>query len=348
MWPRHLCERLLRLPLAISSSTRRATAHNTLSLEIFPAERQKQMYSFRIRLRTAKGFTTDDQRLSISFQGGREANLAAIPSSASLKEARWLDVRSTGYTTLEEATLAAEKLRKTLLLAGTIGWMGFDFGLDRASSALSEELRALLEGYQANRIRDSIHGVDVYEEEEGRETRFIEMSAVGFVTASPSTFTETIKNVESKADDLSTAQIISMHLLNDSIFQPSSDSQLLTRVTSMEVLCERNRRSAPVVQALEQFAKAADELALGDEDRDALKTLLLNGKKESIGDACRRHVGALLGKDKIDAFDRIYKARSSLVHAGKGRGTTAEIADEALRFATDLIKADIGLLSLLQ
>lgn len=300
------------------------------------------IYSFRLRFKTTKGFTTDDSKLLV-FHNGREDYLAATPAPTTLKEAKWLEVRSTGYATKEDATLAADKLRRHLLLAGTIRWMGFDLGLDRATTLLGEEFRAQLEAQRGYRIRDSIHGADVYEEEECRETKFVDMSLQGSVTADPSVFINTMKAVEQKIADLSNAQIVSMSLLNDSLSVSSSDSQLLARVTAMEVLCERKRRSALLVQALEQFSKASDELALDNEERELLKSFLLNGKKESIGEACRRHVGTLLGEQKIETFDRIYKARSHLVHAGKGRGTTAEVADEALKFATELIKADIGL-----
>lgn len=306
------------------------------------------MFSFRLRFKTAKGFTTDDNHFLLFSNDSLETNLAAIPASTTLKDARWLHVKSAGYKTAEDAMLAAERLRRQLLLAGTIRWMGFDLGLDKVTTALGEEFRAQLEEQQGYRIRNSIHGIDIYEEEESRETKFVDISAQGTVTADPSAFLDTMKAVEHKVDTLSKAQIMSMSLLNDSLSMSSSDSQLLARVTSMEVLCERKRRSGPLVQALEHLTKVLAELTLNDEDRELLKNHLLNGKKESIGEACRRHVATLLGEQKIETFDQIYKARSHLVHAGKGRATTAEAADKALRFATDLIKADIGLPASLQ
>jgi len=300
-------------------------------------------FAFRLRFRTAKGFTTDESRFNVQGPGGVLFTIAATPDGNSLRAPGWVSVRHSGYATADEARDIAGKLRCQLLAAGTIKWMGFDFGHDANTAQMSDAFRSEMEQQQGCRIRNNVHGLDVFEEDPVLATKFFSMSATGTVTMRTDAFAQAMASINGESLMFSDRQLVAMELLNDSIFPASTDSQFLTRVSAMEVLCERGRRSADEVAALNSLAITLKELKLGDEDRDSLRQYILNGKKESISDACRRRIGELLGPEKVKVMERIYKARSRLVHAGEGRGQTGEIAGEALTLATDLLRADIGL-----
>ena len=299
-------------------------------------------FAFRLRFRTAKGFISDDPWLEVPGPDGVAYEVAASPDGV-LRSAKWLSVRRGGYETGDAAREAAKALRQQLLIAGTVRWMGFDFGRDVVTSGLFDGFRSQLEEKEGARIRNNIHGLDIFEEDLDRPTKFVTINATGTVTMGTKAFAEVMASIQGQPLVLSDRQLVSMELINDSLFPASTDAQFLTRVSAIEVLCERGKRPPAQVAALISLAASLDGCELSTDERKALRQFVLNGQNESISDACRNRVGVLLGADKVDVINRIYKARSRLVHSGEGRGQTAEIAGEALSLATDLLKAELGL-----
>jgi len=300
-------------------------------------------FAFRPRFRTAKGFTTDESRFDVTGPGATKFTIASTPDGTNLRAPGWLSVRHGGFASADEAREVAGKLRRQLLVAGTMRWMGFDFGHDATTSGMFKAARAEAEEHAGCRIRDNVHGLDVFEEDPVMPTKFLSISATGTVTEGTDLFARTMGSVNEAARTLSNRQLVAMELLNDSMFPASTDSQFLTRVSAMEVLCERGHRTDEEVAALTSLAASLKDLKLSAAAHDSLRQHILGGKKESIADACRRRIRDLLGPDKVKLMERIYKARSRLVHAGDGRGQTSEISGEALSLATDLLRTEIGL-----
>jgi hypothetical protein len=247
-----------------------------------------------------------------------------------------------GFESAEVARSTAARLRDDLLLLGCIQAMGFDFGHDSPSTRLSEEFRARLEAESGHHMRDNVHGLDVFADDADRETRFPTVQATGRVTASPETFAEIFRQIRAAALVFTERQRVSMQLLNDSFFPASPDAQLLTRVGSIEVLCEPGQRPPGERALLSKLSDLLPGVEALESEKSAIRELLSRAGTESIGTACRRKVRALLGEQEQEVFRSVYAARSRLVHGGQGRGRSLEAADKARHLAIALLRADIG------
>jgi hypothetical protein len=300
-------------------------------------------HAFRLRFRTAKPFTSDEERLTIPEDAHGPAFEIAASPSGSLREAKWLSIRMGGFSSDDEARQHALELTDRLLVVGGIRTMGFDFGQNRVTAGLFNVFRNALERENGFRIRDNIHGLDVFEEDPEQETRFFSVEAHASVTEPPALFSEVFRQIRAATVTLSERQRIALELMNDSLFPASPDAQLLIRVSAMEVLADQGDRPLGVRNVLGRLVDMLPQMDADGEDKRIVREILLNLTKESIGQASRRKVRALLGDDRIAEFNLIYRARSELVHAGKGRGQNAEVAGKALFMAVALINAELKL-----
>src|SRR5829696_8491328 len=130
-------------------------------------------YAFRLRFRTAKHFATVDQSFEIAAdKHGPGFTIRATPPGP-LRYADWLNVGMAGFATREDAKRHGAQLTERLLLLGVLHSMGFDFGDNQATGSLYNSFhRRELEQESGLRIRDHVHGLDVFEEDPERETRF--------------------------------------------------------------------------------------------------------------------------------------------------------------------------------
>jgi hypothetical protein len=298
-------------------------------------------YAFRLRFRSAKGFVTDEPTVEIGANAAGALVLSAAPGKK-LRESGWFSVRQGGFPSVAAARATGEALRHHLLLAGTIRFMGFDFGpngpkdLDNVANAHPTTAEVAVGGC----IRNEIHGLDVFSEE--LPVRVFSLSATAFVTEPVGIFMDTLSRIHGSGICFSERQLLAMELINDSLFPASPDSQFLTRISAIEVLCTPGRRSEAIVTLI---SAVQDSLGVHSTDTAALVALrdILNiGKKESISNAIRRRVTQLLGSEAALRAKKLYDARSKLVHDGKGRGQTATLAADALLLACQLVKSDLG------
>lgn len=300
------------------------------------------MFAFRLRFRTAKPFTSDEERLTVpADEHGPEFSVAATPEGP-LREAKWLSVRLSGFDSAEAACKHALDLKDRLLLLGIIRSMGFDFGHDKITSALFSAFRRQLEETSGQSIRDNVHGLDVFEDDPERDTRFFTINATVTVSEPPAQFVASFQRIRAARLVFSERQRVALELINDSLFPASPDAQLLIRVAAMEVLCSAGPRPDGQQVLLARLIEVLDAAGATDDDKAPLREMLLRGKHETIGHACRRKVADLLGPGRIDEFRQVYRARSRLVHVGEGRGQNAAIAGTALTLALALVAADLG------
>jgi hypothetical protein len=299
-------------------------------------------YAFRLRFRTAKAFTTDEQRITVlGSEHSSELTIAATPEGT-LRNAKWLSVKSGGFGSPEAAREDALKLKDELLLLGAVRYMGFDLGHDQVTSGLFNLFRSQLEEQHGYHIRNNVHGIDVFEEDPERETRFFSFEATGTVSEPPAYFAAFFRRIRAAGLQLTERQRIALELINDSIFPASPDAQLLIRVAAMEVLCQPRSRPEGLRALLSTVLKSLNTVDASPEDKRIVREMLQRGMNESIGQATQRHIRTILGDQREKDFKAIYKSRSRLTHHGRGRGQNAQIAGSALSLAIDLVMAEIG------
>ena len=297
-------------------------------------------FAFRLRFLTATGFTSDAGTFEFPGPGGETLRMEAT-TGGKPGDAKWLAVRNGGYKDESQARDAAEALRQELLVVGTLRRIGFEFGHDEVTGGMGKGFREQVEAERGVKIRNSVHGIDVFEEGSVRETIFVDAGGTLTVSTSVDMFFSELERVRRASPSLSRRHVVAMELLNQSCFPASTDAQFLARISSIEVLCKRTKRPQAQRDALDELAESLSHIALDPDAREQLRQHVLYGKKVSIAEACREAVRGLLGPSRVADFERLYKARSELIHAGKGRRQTAELAIDAQSLATDLLRADL-------
>lgn len=299
-------------------------------------------YAFRLRFRTAKPFKSDESRVTVPRdEHGSEFAIAATPDEP-LNAANWLSVRINGFNSAETARERAFKIKDQLLLLGAIRYMGFDFGHDQTTTRIYDPLRSSLEENSGSRLRDNVHGLDVFEEDPEHETRFFSVNARISVTESPAHFVTFFQRIRAASLEFTKRQRIALELINDSLFPASPDAQLLIRVAAIETLCERGPRPEGQRALLSKLLGLLDALVPSTEDKKTIYQMLTREMKEPAGEACRKKVRALLCEPREQDLRLINRARNRLIHGGEGRGQIEQEAGTALSLAVDLTRADIG------
>jgi hypothetical protein len=143
------------------------------------------------------------------------------------------------------------------------------------------------------------------------------------------------------ARSLTERQRIAAELLNDSLFQISSDASFLLRISAVEALCPQGAVSAEYL-ALAQTLRSAIPSGTLKEHRNAIEqTLKRETARQSVRSAYMSKFRQLLNDNKAGEFDELYKLRSKFLHDGFGRGNLLISANAAMDLAQELLLADV-------
>jgi hypothetical protein len=240
-------------------------------------------YAFRLRFRMNKPITSDDKKLKLSADGDTtELHLNALDGD--LRSTKWFSIRSGGYKSAEEAATAAQRFGDILLCIGVERWAGVDVGKGVATVRLFDGFRAKLEAEVGGRVRDNIHGIDVFED---GDVKFFGLHAQGTVSDGPAHFVQAFQKLQITPPSLTARQRVCLELINDSLFEGSADAQLVLRISAIEALCERTERPEGIRELitplLEQLPKT--------NEADPIRQALGQATKQGIGEASRKSEG---------------------------------------------------------
>jgi hypothetical protein len=288
-------------------------------------------YAFRLRFKMNKAIDADGSVLMLTKEGVLPP--FTLTAQNELRDAHWFSIRGGGYATEQEARMAALMLADIFLCLGVERGAGIDVGRGVITTGLGEGFRQKLEAELGARVRNELHGIDVFED---GEVRFASFNFELTVRDTPGPFLECFQKLMAYPPQLSNRQRICLELINDSLFESSTDAQLVLRVSAIEALCERAPRPEVVRNLLSMLI-----MQLPEDAADEVRNALTRAAEQSIGEACRAKVRKLLGEEREQEFRSIYRARNRLVHDGVGRGQNGEQASKAMLLVRDLARAEI-------
>ncbi|HEY4848264.1 MAG TPA: hypothetical protein VIH87_10885, partial [Methylocella sp.] len=222
-------------------------------------------------------------------------------------------------------------------LGGVVRRLGVDFGTGKRRAQFHEDIKKDIAETGAT-LRDEVDGLDVYED---FNTIFFVFDGHATAPGSPEDVGDLIDVAAAHAQALTERQRIAAELLNDSLFEVSTDASFLLRISAIEALCPQASASTAYV-TLATTLRNAIPSDVPKEEREIMECLLKRDtRRQSVHSAYMSKFRCLLGKHKAKEFEKLYKLRSKFLHEGLGRGNLLEPADAALNLAQELLLADV-------
>ncbi len=215
-------------------------------------------FSFRLRVVAPPGHgLTESGQRRISIDTPRWGTIelhAKTPEKADRKSLIVITGRE--YSSADEARRAGEAARWALRIAGVSANVPLDLGNDRATSGMARAFREEQEQRFGIQIRNDVHGLDVYEEDD-RPVKYISMEARPSVTASVDKFAQALRAGFARHEgagrpsyDEAAALAMDLYLLAG--FETSERARFLTLITALEVLSVREQQRPKVLSFVDQ------------------------------------------------------------------------------------------------
>jgi hypothetical protein len=129
--------------------------------------------------------------------------------------------------------------------------------------------------------------------------------------------------------------------LNDSLFVSSPEAQFVLRISAVEALCDQTDVGSAYKEVIHRIEDQVVLLPMDDDTRKAVRGMLANARRESVGQSYLRKFRKLCTDADAKAFQALYRKRSKLLHDGLGRGDLAQASHKALQLAVDLLEAEL-------
>jgi hypothetical protein len=258
--------------------------------------------------------------------------------TGTLRTSRMLTIESCAYASEDEARGFGTRVLDAMLLGGVVRRLGVDFGTGKKRAQFSEDVKKKIAETGAT-LREELEGLDVYDED--LNTTFLVAEGHATVSGSPQDIIDLIDVAAGHSQALTERQRIAAELLNDSLFEVSTDASFLLRISAIEALCPQAPASAAYV-TLATTLRGSIPSHVPKEDREAMERLLARDTaRQSVRGAYMSKFRRLVGGQKANEFDELYNLRSKFLHEGLGRGKLLQPATAALNLAQELLLADV-------
>jgi hypothetical protein len=232
-----------------------------------------------------------------------------------------------GFPSEADARTAGETLRGWVRLASVVSALGIDVGKDDAfASQLGEAGKArvadALENMGAFLVGD-VHGLVVYEEQEGKRPVVMSLRARGSWSITGDSFRDIVAGVAVSTQPVNDKLALACDLVSLSDRETSDRARLVTVVTALEVLSERPERPGPILACVNDLIDEVKKRrkAAGTSEQDSFQSLLgamKDLKLVSITASMMEQAElSQTGPETGKLITRCYKCRSELVHAGE-------------------------------
>ena len=268
-------------------------------------------YRARVRVRTAKSFTTEETERVVPLSG-RDVTIRAGERDQKLSDAKWLVFTASGFKTEQEGLSFGNDLRMQLEIASFACRLGIDGGSDRPTTWIDEEYAKSVGLIQPNeRILPNVHGVMVIPDDD--LTRFPVINATAKVTSDPTAFLAALGEVNQR-DMVDTPSAIVVRILNQAFMTNEPLAQLVLAFSAVEELGRDETWTARQRQMLAEVAASLESEGGDDpeslEVSSALRSLHRLSLRQGVVRALTRLGLSHLKKD----WDRLYGIRSGIFH----------------------------------
>jgi hypothetical protein len=309
-------------------------------------------FEFRLRFHLREGDRIEEPAEEIVItenSAGQRLRLKSGELGKPIKERSRAALIGGPYPTPEEARTAAEGAKRSLLIWAIRQRLGIDLGDGKARSGFTDYGRRWLEERVGGPVRNDVHGIDIYERDDG--LKFVSLNMSANLGTSSKNLSQIVGAEFAQPTQLTDKQVVAAELYCSSFFDVSPRTRLVTLVSSVEAVLELQERPPEAVQLVETFKAAVNNGGLDLVTRSSLLGSLERLRRESIGQAGRRLAKELLGEREYAGtnaskfYSDCYELRSQIVHDGyvHDRGTDLpEVANALSTFVADLLLASFG------
>jgi hypothetical protein len=223
-------------------------------------------FRIRLRVRIAKGLTTEDASLRFNV-AGKDVTIAFQNSDEALSKATWIVLHVRGFSTEEAAHQFGTQLRSIVQLAALSSRLGVDVGEDIPTGFLSEAY-ARSHGLinENERIAPNVHGLAILPDDDN--TRFPIFNFQGRVTADPEQFAAALRESGSGGDIRFGAAADGVRLLNLALMTSEPLAQMVLAFSAVEELGQNERWTETQEALITQLARLAEASLEGTAQRE--------------------------------------------------------------------------------
>jgi len=289
-------------------------------------------YDFRLQFDFAKGYRIDsdaDRIELLKFPSGERITLDSYHIGTPIKGHSRAAISGGQFASKEAARTAAERSKLALLYWAINQRVGMDFGGRKQRSMATKVYLAILEKQHGHPFRNEIHGIDVYQHEEGLGL----VSVTGDVVAGKSAprLIDTFQREYFCERQLTRKQALAAEIYASSFFDVFPRTRFITLVTAVEALLKRPKRPDAVGQLVKEFKERAQLLNVDGPTRKSAIGSLEDLRLESITHTACALASRLIpnelfdGQPSADFFARCYKLRSQILHSGTVKDNSVDM-----------------------
>ncbi len=296
----------------------------TLRLEISPLQRIQSDNSSL----TMKSLLADKDVLI------QTAELDGAGNKLPFKWSRIIDCNAAGFPSASAALAAGLDFRDIILVSSCASGIWFRVGNDRLAAA-DDTSSTEVKGARP-RIKSSDAGLTVHKHELYRGVGF---GAFLVNSGDAQRWQENLIKASRKGISLNPQQRLALELYGLAHFESTVRTQFIILISVIEILSIRDRRPQESQNLLDEFVKRVEEVSLEQEQRKSLLQSLMNLRKDSISNSCKKLMNAHLGDKEAKDFSKLYGLRSKIIHEGNpkdGIDFNAE-ASELTKLVTCLV-----------
>lgn len=299
---------------------------------------------FRVRLKFKLAKLMNDDRSLIETQiDGRKVSIAPAWGGM-LKDSYWIQMNATGFETPEGALAFGERLRLTVQLVAVRHRIGADCGADKASGGMSAYLRDKIFEQSGLRCRNSVHGLDVFEDHEG--THFTRAEGDMTVRFNPDAFLDALEKYHLAVETLSPAARDILLLLNFSLMTVEPVAQTVIAISAVEMIGQDEEWSDAQKAAIQKLRiQVLEDNSMPPEEANEVASAIEKGlHKISLRQGVKRLLNKIGLPHLMKEWDQLYGERSSLVHGlapepGKDYG---DLANRAITLCSHILLTALG------
>ena len=270
-------------------------------------------YRCRFRFFLQKKLSIDENEYHFTVEG-REIFLSAPEQDTPIRDSEWLVMNVRDFATEEEARTFGNNLKAAVELSSVLTRLGVNAGVDKPTSALYDGFRKQIEQDTGTKIRNNVHGIDVFLDEPN--VTIFSMNGTGTVHALPTPFLTSINELHNKAAITSQRVKDIVLLLNYALMQRESVAQIVFAISAVEMLGQDEVWSDDQKHLLEELVITARTADIGSQtERDEVADAIA---KSIHRQTLRQGVFKLLvelGLPQLKKeWDKLYSERSKLVH----------------------------------
>lgn len=304
-------------------------------------------YMFRLRFHLLDGdhIASDlEEILLLQRENGQHLRLRSGGRGSPIKDHSKAALIGGPFPAEAEAQEAADRARRALLAWAVHERLGIELGDGKRRGGLTEHGRAHFAEMLGGPVRDDLHGIDVYENQEG--LTFVGLSAKAALGKSADAFTAQVAAAFQEPRLGSEKQALAAELYCSSFFDVSFRSRLITLVTAVEALLTPAARPPTVSAIVADLEVLVQSAELDEATRSAMLGSLRWLRQESIGQTGRALVTEVLGRadygglEAVRFFTYLYDLRSQILHSGRPKDARLDllsVCNEAQRLVADLI-----------